>query len=68
MDKQSYHSAVPSRYSNTVQDKSDRERKLMRDVFKDTRTPAKTLVNDLAKYGIVLSKKTITGTLHRNVL
>lgn len=49
MDKQSYHSVVPSRYSNTVQDKSDRERKLIRDVFKDTRTPAKTLVNDLAK-------------------
>lgn len=49
MDKQSYHSVVPSRYSNTVQDKPDRERKLMRDVFKDTRTPAKTVVNDLAK-------------------
>lgn len=32
----------------------------MRDVFKDPRTTTKTPVNDLAKLGIVVSKRTIT--------
>ena len=44
------------------------ERKLVRDVSKDPRTTAKTLVNDLTKSGIVVSKKTITRALHRNGL
>lgn len=44
------------------------ERKLVRNMSKDPRTTAKKLVNDLAKLGIAVSKKTITGALHRNGL
>lgn len=56
---------------HTVQNKPDRgrkrtERKLMKDASKD-RT-AKTPLNDLAKSGIVVSKKTITRKLYRNEL
>lgn len=64
--------------SRTVQNKSGRgrkpkisktlERKLVRDVCKETRTTSKTLVNDLAKSGIVVSNKTVTRVLHRNGL
>lgn len=44
------------------------ERKLVRDVSKGPRTTAKTLANDLATSGIIVSKKTITRALHRNQL
>ena len=44
------------------------ERKLVRDVSKDPRTTAKTIVNDLAKSGIDVSEKTVTRALHRNGL
>lgn len=64
--------------NHTVQNKPGRgkkrkisntlERKPVRDVSKDPRTTAKTLVNDLATSAIVVSKKTITRALHRNGL
>lgn len=44
------------------------ERKLVREVSKDPRTTAKTLVNDLAKSGINVSAKTVTRALHRSEL
>ena len=54
--------------NHTVQNKTGRgrkakiskalERKLVRDVSKDPRTTAKTIVNDLAKSGIDISEKT----------
>lgn len=44
------------------------EIKLAIDVSKDFRTTAKTPVNELAKLGIVVSKKTITKNLQRNGL
>lgn len=42
------------------------ERKLVREVSKDPRTTAKTLVNELAKSGINVSAKTVTRALHRS--
>lgn len=57
--------------SHTVQNKPGRDRrqkilntleiKLLRDVCKDARTTAKTLVNDLDRLGIVVSMETCTG-------
>lgn len=44
------------------------KRKLVREVSKDPRTTAKTLVNDLAKSGIDVSTKMVTKALHRNGL
>lgn len=64
--------------SNTAQNKPCRgrkwkisktlERKLVRDLSKDPRSTAKTRMNDLAKSGTVVSKKTIARTMHRNGL
>lgn len=64
--------------SHTGQNKSGRgrkrnisktlERKLVRGVSKDPRTTTDTRVNDLTKSGIVVSKKAVTGALHRNGL
>lgn len=64
--------------TNSVQNKIGRgrkriisqtlERKLGRDVSKDPRTTAKTLVNNLTKSGIEVSQKTVTRALHRNGL
>ena len=44
------------------------ERKLVRDVSKNPRITAKSLVNDLAKPGFEVSEKTVTRALHRNGL
>lgn len=65
---------VSSRNSNrATQNKAGRDRqwkisrKLVRNVSKDSRTTAKTLEtqeNDLTKSGIVMPKKTFTGTSH----
>jgi transposase len=44
------------------------ERKLVREVSKNPRTNAKSLVNDLAKSGVDVSGKTVTQILHRNGL
>ena len=63
---------------NTVQNKSGRgrkrkiskslERKLVRDVTKDPRTTAKTLMYELAKSGLEVSRKAVSRTLNRNGL
>ena len=44
------------------------ERKLVRNVNKNPRVTAATLVSDAAKSGITVSKKTVTRALHRNGL
>ena len=64
--------------SHRVQNKSGRggkrkisktlERKRVRDVSKDPGTTTKTLVNDLAKSGTVVSNKTVTRALYREGL
>lgn len=64
--------------SHTVQNETGRsrkqkilktlEREVVRYVSKNPRTTAKTLVNDLAKSGIEVSKRTVTRALHRNGL
>jgi len=63
---------------NTVQNKTGRgrkqtiskslERKLARDVTKDPRTTAKTLMYELAKSGLEVSRKAVSRTLNRNGL
>ena len=64
--------------SSVIQNLSGRGRKakisktlkqnLVRDVSKNPRTTAKSLVNDLAKSGFEVSEKTVTRALHRNGL
>lgn len=64
--------------SHTLQNKPGRgrkrkiserlERQLVRNMSRDPRLTVKTLVNDLATRGIIVSRKTISRALHRNGL
>lgn len=64
--------------SHTLQNKPGRgrkrkiserlERQLVRNMSRDPRLTVKTLVNDLATRGIIVSQKTISRALHRNGL